>query len=493
MRRCGALLVIAAGIGTLASERELDLALPAEFLVGTASSAYQVEGAWNASGKAESVWDDFAHNHPGSIADGSNADTACDFYHRYARDAKMLKEIGLGHFRFSISWTRIFDGELATRPNPRGVRFYHDVLDELERQAILPIVTLYHWDHPRRLERLGGWTNSYMAQAFADYARFVFREFGSRVPVFVTINEPQIFCQSGYAAAEYAPAANLSDLGKYLCLQNALKAHALAYHIYDREFRGRYKGKVGIVAQCYYYYGKSEADSAASEVAFEFNCGSVANPIFSSEGDFPPIMKQRIRETSELRNLSRSLLPDLSPRWIELIRGSSDFFGLNHYTSHVVESLPRSEQLQWPNDEGLRHSFDPAWRTTESNWLRLVPRGFGDLLRKIKRKYGNPEVLVTECGASDADLLNDRLRIDYLYAYMREMLIAIKRDGCNVKAFTVWSFLDSFEWDKGFTNHFGLVNVDFSSANLTRTFKKSASWLKAVLQSRKLVDPADFP
>lgn len=269
-----------------------------------------------------------------------------------------------------------------------------------------------------------------------------------------------------------------------------LKGHALAYHMYDEEFRSKQNGKIGIVEMCATMYSKNKNDYKSPETGFAFDCGNVLNPIFSKDGDYPEIMKSKVAYRSKILGLQRSRLPVLTKEWIEYIKGTSDYLGLNHYTSNIVEALPKSEILKWPNDEGLNYTFDSSWPATATKWIKLNPRGFGDILRKLKDEYGNPPIYVLENGVSDSSGdLNDDFRINNLYLFIREMLIAIHRDGCNVQAYTLWSFLDGFEWNYGYTSKFGIVKVDHNDKFKKRIPKKSAFWIKAMLKYRQLLFP----
>ncbi|XP_058794909.1 myrosinase 1-like [Phymastichus coffea] len=485
---CGILIILISLVIYKTSNgiEEIDYTFPDGFLIGTASSSYQVEGAWNESGKSENLWDYLVHHSSEKILDRSNGDVACDSYHKYKEDIKLMSDIGINHYRFSLSWSRILPTGYTDYINKDGIQYYHNILDELEKYGIKPFITLYHWDHPQSLERLGGWTNEIMADLFADYALLVFKEFAARVKFFSTINEPYIFCKAGYRTVDFAPSLNLSSWGEYLCMHNMLKGHALAYHIYDKEFRKQYGGKIGIITPCFHYYSKNNNDLESSEVAFEFQCGWGANPIFSKNGDYPELMKRKLALKSKLEGRRKSKLPSFSKEWIQYIKGSSDYFGLTHYTTYLVEPLLNNSNTQVQDDADLIYSIDDQWLSAQSPWLKIVPRGLADILRKIKDKYDNPPVYILENGVSDANTINDTMRIFYLHAYMNEMLTAMKRDKCNVKVYTVWSFLDSFEWNRGYVDKFGLVSVNFNDPNRTRTPKKSAMWLKKVLASRKL-------
>lgn len=213
-------------------------------MLGVANAATQIEGGWNEDGKSESIWDHFAHNFPEKIADKSNADIACDSYHKYKEDVALIKAMGLNHYRLSIAWTRVLPTGRTDNVNEAGVQYYKNVFKELRDNGIIPMVTLYHWDLPQILqEEMGGFMNESIADLFGDYARFCFETFGEDVQWWVTINEPKQVCQVGYGAGRYAPGIKSNGVGDYVCAKNLLLAHARAWHIYDEEFREKNQGK----------------------------------------------------------------------------------------------------------------------------------------------------------------------------------------------------------------------------------------------------------
>ncbi|VEN59589.1 unnamed protein product, partial [Callosobruchus maculatus] len=220
--------------------------IPNDFQFGTATAAYQVEGGWNASGKGENIWDHFTHHYPDFVKDHSTGDIACDTYHKWKEDIQILKDMGVNYHRFSLSWSRILPDGFARRINPDGVRFYNDFINELLRNNIEPMVTLYHWDLPQRLQDLGGWTNPDMAIYFKEYAEVAFELFGDRVKRWITMNEPYSFCEGTYSSGIAAPHILSPGIGDYLCGRTVLLAHAHTYHAYEEKFKKLYGGKVGI-------------------------------------------------------------------------------------------------------------------------------------------------------------------------------------------------------------------------------------------------------
>ncbi|XP_043502945.1 myrosinase 1-like [Polistes fuscatus] len=461
---------------------------PGGFQFGIATSAYQTEGAWNINGKSINVWDVFTHNHKELIKDHSNGDVACDSYHKYKEDVQLISNMGADFYRFSLSWTRILPNSFENVINEDGLNYYRNLIDELLANGITPYVTIFHWDLPEDLQKLGGWTNEIIIDYFVNYARIVFKEFGEKVKLFFTVNEPEVICSSGYGSYIFPPGVNLTGIGPYLCMHNILKAHAKVYHMYDKEFRPQQKGLISISMSSLGFYAKYENDTIAEDVAFQFTCGWSGHPIYSKTGDYPEIMKIRIGENSKIQGYLESRLPVFTPEWINYIRGTSDFFSLNHYTSRLVESVPRGPDGLWYEDVGIKLSVDPKWPPTNSSWLKIVPEGFRKIINKVKNEYDNPPILVTENGISDRGTLMDEIRIDYISKYLKSLLQAIYEDGCNVFGYTVWSLLDNFEWQNGYTEKFGLVQVNFSSPNRTRTPKMSMEWYRNLIKEREITN-----
>ncbi|KAG8231276.1 hypothetical protein J437_LFUL010314 [Ladona fulva] len=467
---------------------------PEGFKFGTATSAYQIEGAWNEDGKTENIWDRLVHQNSAVIADGSNGDIAADSYHKYKDDVKILKELGVEFYRFSLSWTRVLPKGDVSVISTEGIQYYNDLIDELLANGIMPMVTIYHWDLPQSLQDLGGWTNEIMAEYFEDFARVAFSNFGDRVKWWITLNEPWVQSVLGYDFGWDAPRLNLHGVGGYLSGHTMLKAHALAFHLYDKEFRPSQKGKIGITLESFWMEPKTSdpKDLEAAERALQFELGWFAHPIFSKNGDYPPLMKQIIGENSKKEGLKRSRLPSLSSKWIELLKGSSDFFGLNHYTSYLVEADENGQDPSWRRDTRCKTSVNPLWPETGSPWLKVVPWGFRKLLNWIKKEYNNPDVIVTENGVSDKGGLADKQRVAYITEYMNEMLKAIKLDGCNISAYTCWSLLDNFEWLGGYTQKFGIYSVDFDDPERRRTAKESAKAYSTIIKNNGFLKCQDI-
>lgn len=460
---------------------------PDDFIIGVASASYQVEGAWNENNKGENIWDRLTHTRPDVIKDHSTGDVACDSYHKYKEDVQLLKNVGFDFYRFSISWSRVLPTGESNVVNQDGIDYYNNLINELLANQIQPLVTIYHWDLPQPLQDLGGWTNALIVDYFVDYARVVFEHFGDRVKWWVTINEPGEVI-SGYGSEGYAPYFNYEGTADYLAAHNLIKAHAKAYRLYDKEFRAKQNGKLGITLHIRFFkeFASSQEDKDAAERSMQFYCGLFAHPIYTKEGDYPPVVRERVDKNSAEEKRTRSRLPVFSKEEVEEMRGNFDFFGLNHYTTRLIQA-----GISGPNPSMLRDSaavwqIDPTWPTAASDWIKVVPWGFRGLLNWIKDHYDNPPVLITENGVSSNSGLKDTDRIQYYHDYLDAMLKAMYEDGCNVIGYTAWSIVDNFEWLKGYTERFGIYHVDFEDPKRPRTPKQSASFFKTLLSTRTL-------
>ncbi|XP_041969210.1 myrosinase 1-like [Aricia agestis] len=462
---------------------------PEHLLFGTATASYQIEGAWNEDGKSENIWDRIAHQVPCPIKNCDTGDDANQSYRLYKRDVEMARELGLDFYRFSLSWSRILPTSFPDVINQAGVDYYNNLIDELRKYNIEPMVTIYHWDLPQKLQDLGGWSNPHIVDWFSDYSRIVFKLFGDRVKYWITMNEPREVCVQGYSDGSLAPLLNITGYAEYLCTKNLLVAHAKTYHIYNDEFRSTQGGTIGITLSAKWYEPENDDHMEASEDHYQFEVGQYAYPIFSKTGDFPPSMKKRIAENSEKQGFFRSRLPEFTADEIELVRGSSDFLGINHYTTLIAY---RNESVDGVYDSpSYRHDMGVIgyalsdWPKGASSWLNVVPWGFYKLLTKIKDDFDNPPVIIAENGFSSQGGLNDDDRIDYYRSYLDAMLDAME-EGCDVRAYTAWSLMDNFEWLEGYSERFGLYEVDFKSPEKTRTPRKSAYIYKEMLRTRTL-------
>jgi beta-glucosidase len=411
------------------------VSFPKSFRFGTATASYQIEGAWNEDGKGLSIWDNFTHK-KGKILDKSNGDIACDHYHLYKDDFKLMKKLNFKNYRFSISWPRIIpDGKVSI--NQKGIDFYKKLVDEMLKNKIEPFVTLYHWDLPQSLQDKGGWYNPDTSKYFADYVGIIVKELKDKVTYWATFNEPSVIFILGHVTGEHAPGyKNL--FRAFLVPHNLLMAHGFAV----QQIRSISKKlKAGIVNNFTTFYPYSPKDIKSADIANSYSVRLFMDTIFKKK--YPDLIEKRIH-----------------------------FFNKNIKQEDF-------DVISTPIDyEGVRFT-DMGWE--------IYPDAFYDLLMKIKNEYGNPEVFVTENGAAFKDNLvkgkiNDIERIDYLKKYIQAMNKALK-EGANIKGYFVWSFMDNFEWAFGYTKRFGVVYVDYTTQE--RIVKESGLWYSRLCRDYK--------
>jgi beta-glucosidase len=439
-------------------------AFPANFLWGAATSAYQIEGSPLADGAGASIWERFCGT-PGLVRDGDTGAVACDHYRRFRDDVALMRELGLKAYRFSIAWSRVLP-EGRGRVNAAGLGFYDQLVDELLRNGIEPLATLYHWDMPAALDNCGGWLNPDSAQWFADYATTVYRKLDGRVKHWVTLNEPWVVTDGGYLHGALAP-GHKNRFEAPLATHNLLRAHGLAVQAY----RAVGKHRIGLVVNLEpkYAASTSEADKAATARADAYMNRQYLDPVFL--GSYP----------EELREVFGEAWPEWPAADFDLIRQKLDFIGVNYYTRNVT----RADSASWP----LRASpvRQPQATYTETGW-EVYPEGLSDTLLWVKNRYGNPAIYVTENGAAffdpptlEDDKLDDPLRVSYLRRHLGAVSNAIAQ-GADVRGYFVWSLFDNFEWALGYSKRFGIVHVDYATQK--RTPKASARYYSGVIASK---------
>ena len=415
---------------------------PSDFVWGTATASYQVEGAYNEDGRGLSIWDTFSKT-KGKVLHGHNGDTSCDQYHLYKDDVKLMKKLGIKSYRFSISWSRIYP-EGTGRINNEGIQYYKNLCDELLGAGIEPCVTLYHWDLPQVLENRGGWRNRDTAKHFAEYAETVFNELGSRVKMWITLNEPFCSAMLGHATGEHAP--GIKDLNiAYKVLHNLYLAHGLAV----KRFRqGKYNGQIGISLNLDRPRPASDSmeDKKAAEIAEIKGSRLYIDPLYGR--GYPQWLFSNDLDFN----------PEVQEGDMQIIAQELDFIGLNYYT----------EQAAVFNSDNNWKAQKTDLKKSEMNW-DIVPDGLTRLLVWISENYRNPEIYVTENGGAFIDNLSadntgckDPDRISYLKSHFSACKNAINR-GVNLKGYYLWSFLDNFEWAFGYTKRFGITYVDFDT------------------------------
>ena len=439
------------------------LRFPDGFLWGAATSAYQVEGSPLADGAGPSIWHRFVHT-PGWVVNGDTGDVACEHYTRWADDVRLMRDLGLTAYRFSIAWSRVLP-EGRGRVNRAGLAFYERLVDALLASNIQPVPTLYHWDLPAALDDLGGWLNRDIAGWFADYTTAVVRALDDRVPMWTTLNEPWVVTDAGYLHGQHAPGhRNLFETPT--AAGNLLRAHASAVDAYRAAGRHR----IGIVVNLEPKYPASDRpkDLAATRRAEAYMNRQYLDPIFLG------------RHPEEMAEIFGSAWSPLSAADLDLVRRPIDFLGVNYYTRAVTRHDPRSYPLRATAVRQPRHTY------TETNW-EVYPDGLADTLRWVNAHYGDIPLYVTENGAAFYDpptpengTVDDPLRANYLRRHLRAVHRAIA-SGVDVRGYFAWSLLDNFEWSLGYTKRFGLVHVDYATQQ--RTPKSSARCYAEIIRT----------
>ncbi|CAG4967222.1 unnamed protein product [Parnassius apollo] len=480
------LLLVGYNARTTKQERRF----PDDFVFGAATASYQIEGGWNADDKSESIWDHMTHNKPTVIKDQSNGDIAADTYNNYKRDVEMMRELGLDAYRFSLSWSRILPNGLANKVSEAGVAFYNNYIDEMIKYGITPMVTLYHWDLPQKLQELGGFVNPLFPEWYEDYARVVYEQFGDRVKHWITFNEPREICYEGYDTTTKAPQLNATGIGAYLCAKNLVMAHARAYYAYKNDFAPSQGGVCGITISVAWFEPKtdSEEDQFAAEIKRQGEWGLYAEPIFSKDGGFPKELSEIVAQKSIEQGYPRSRMPEFTDEEKAFVKGAADFFGVNHYTTVLISATENLNEHVVPSlsdDVGTGNYVPDDWPKSASSWLYQAPNSIHNALTHLKNKYNNPVIYITENGWStspDAGLVDDD-RIRYYRAALESVLDALDA-GVNLRGYMAWSLMDNFEWMEGYTERFGLYQVDFEDPARTRTPRKSAFVYKQIVKTR---------
>ncbi|XP_077303899.1 lactase/phlorizin hydrolase-like isoform X2 [Lithobates pipiens] len=457
-----------------------------DFKWGVSTSAYQVEGGWNADGKGPSTWDIFTKI-PGNIENNDNGDIACDSYHQLDADLYMLKSLGVNSYRFSLSWSRIFPTGQGT-PNDKGVEYYNNLIDGLLANNISPMVTLFHFDLPQALEDLGGWEDDAVLNAFHSYADFCFKTFGDRVKFWMTFNQPHSIVTAGYGLGLFPPSVTEPGSAPYRVAHNLLKVHARVYHTYDENYRASQGGVISLSLNTEWVEPKDytlQRDIEAADRYLQFALGWFAHPIFKN-GDYPEAMKWQVGNKSALQGLPTSRLPVFTEEEKAYIQGTADVFSINIYTTKIVQHKTlRLTPASFENDIDIEASVNTNWPTTALSVHRAVAWGTRRLLNWVKEEYGDVAIYITENGVatnSNPDY-EDNARMFFYKTYIDEALKAYSLDGVNLKGYTAWSLMDTFEWNSGYSVRFGLHHVDFNNPNRPRTAKRSAIYYAEIIRN----------
>ncbi|XP_073490360.1 lactase/phlorizin hydrolase-like [Aquarana catesbeiana] len=466
-----------------------------DFAWGVASSSYQIEGAWRADGKGISIWDQFSHTES-KIVDGGTGDVACNSYNRIDEDVEMLKSLKVTHYRFSISWPRVLPDGTKNVVNEPGVSYYSRLIDTLLNAGITPQVTIYHWDLPQALQNVGGWENETIVERFRDYSELLFQRLGDRVKFWITLNEPYIIAFLGYGEGSFAPGIYSPGDSVYVVGHNLIKAHAEAWHLYNDKYRATQGGQISITLNCDWaepinQYKQEDVDAARRYLLF-FG-GWFGYPIFKT-GDYPEVMKTNVRERSLAFGLPKSRLPEFTESEKQRIKGTYDFFGLNHYTTVLAGRAVY--ELHYQAYQGDREVYlwsDRSWLGSGSSWLRVTPFGLRRLLNWIKEEFNNPPIYITENGISEQGTnLKDVWREHYYRYYINEAMKAAKLDGVDLRGYSAWSLMDNFEWASGYAERFGLYYVNFSDPALPRTPKDSAKFYRNIIRCNGFPNPRNI-
>ncbi|MDE1177749.1 MAG: GH1 family beta-glucosidase [Edaphobacter sp.] len=436
---------------------------PKGFLWGSATAAYQVEGAVKEDGRGPSIWDTFSHT-PGKTNMGDTGDVADDHYHLYKSDIQLMKEMGLKTYRFSVSWTRVFPSGTGS-PNPRGLDFYNRLVDELLANNITPYCTLFHWDLPQTLEDKGGWQSRDTSEAFASYAGYVAERLSDRVKHFMTLNEMRSFVDLGYGRGIHAPGLELAPAALNQVRHHAVLAHGLGV----QAIRAHAKAEVKV--------GLAENPEACAPIIENAEHIAAASKAFREENAGYLTVVMEGRYTDAYLEHHGANAPKFTAAEMKAIGTPVDFVGLNIYTATWVraDSTPKGYAII-PAPKSYPHMMSP-WLTVGPQALYWTPKFTADLW-KVKELY------ITENGASSADVMTpdgqvyDSDRVMYLRNYLTQLHRGVS-EGVPVKGYFCWSFMDNYEWADGYAYRFGLHYVDFKTQK--RTPKMSAHFYKEVI------------
>lgn len=466
-----------------------DVAFPASFIFGSATAAYQIEGAVDEGGRGPSIWDTFSHT-PGAVFDDDNGDIADDHYHRLVEDLDLMQWLNLDAYRFSISWSRIQPTGRGPS-NPAGIEFYGALIDGLLERGIKPVVTLYHWDLPQALEDEGGWQSRATAEAFGEYARVVGEAFGDRVHMWTTLNEPWCAAYLGYGSGVHAP--GISDPAAALRAVHHLN---LAHGLGVTALRASITNDAALSVTLNLHAIRGEGRTGPEAVR---QIDALANRAFTGpmlHGAYPTDL---LDDTRAVTDWAFVLDGDL-----ERIHQPIDVLGVNYYSTvlvrHKTDAVPphdtddhRDENAkagEWPGADDIEF-VDQQGPVTAMGW-KIDPTGLVELLTAVSEEFPHLPLMITENGAAFDDelvqgVVDDPERIDYLRGHLAASHDLIEA-GVDLRGYFLWSLLDNFEWAFGYSKRFGIVYVDYDTQE--RVPKQSAHWYRKVAQTKTLVsDP----
>jgi beta-glucosidase len=440
---------------------------PQGFVWGAATASYQIEGAWNEDGKGESIWDRFSHT-PGCVRDGDTGDVACDHYHRWRDDVKLMKELGLKAYRFSIGWPRVLP-EGRGKVNQPGIDFYSQLVDALLAEKIEPWVTLYHWDLPQALQDEGGWTSRMIVDAFTEFTDVVTRALGDRVRNWITLNEPWVSAFVGYRDGRHAPGhMNLDEA--VAATHHLLLSHGHSVPIIRANCPN---ANVGITLNL------TPQDPASPSLADRkmatWRDGYI-NRLFLDP------LSGRGYPQDIITSFGNTMEGFVQPGDMDTIIAPIDFIGVNYYTRDIARAEHVSEEENEPR------TVIPSDEITEMGW-EVYPKGLYRTLGRLYFDYNFPAIYITENGAAFPDevdaagQVDDTARLSYIRRHLEMVNQAIQAD-VPVKGYFVWSLFDNFEWGHGYSKRFGIVHVDYQTQK--RTLKSSAKWYSQMIRENTL-------
>lgn len=447
---------------------------PADFVWGAATAAFQVEGAAQEDGRGESVWDRFSHT-PGRVFNGDTGDVAADHYHRWQDDIRLMQDIGLNAYRFSIAWPRILPNGVG-EVNEAGLAFYDRLVDGLLEAGITPFITLYHWDLPQVLQdRQQGWASRQIVDQYVNYADIVSRRLGDRVRHWATFNEPRVFISHGYQRTEHAPALGDRRVG-IQAAHHVLLAHGSAVRVLRENVTD---GQIGIV---YAFSGVEAPDANPETLARQRLLDAKMNRWFIEPalvGTYPQVLLDS---------------PDFSALEIQsgdmaTIHAPVDWVGINYYSHIVLKGANTSDAIPVTAEEAAASTVEAPKRTA-MGW-EIYPQGLYDVMKQLIDSYNPPALYVTENGAAFEDVVtddgrvHDTQRVRYLRDHFRVAHWAIE-DGVPLKGYFVWSLLDNFEWAHGYSKRFGITYIDYDTQ--ARILKDSGYYYQRVIAANAAVD-----
>ncbi len=445
-----------------------DRKFPSNFLWGTATASYQVEGAVHEGGRGTSIWDTFSHT-AGKTYNGDTGDVSDDFYHRYKSDIQLMKELGVKAFRFSVSWTRIFPSGTGA-PNPQGIDFYHRLADALLEAGIEPFCTLYHWDLPQTLQDKGGWENRDTAEAFAHYAGYTAGKLSDKVKHFMTMNEMRTFVEQGNLLGVHAPGLKLDARRIAQLTHHVILGHGMAVRAIRSEAKpGTSVGLAEVVSATTPVVESPEHIAAARKAMREENAMYLTAIL---QGHYTDLYLKRLGADA----------PKFTPEDMKIIATPMDFVGVNVYQPTFVRAdASEAGYAIVPPPESYPHMFSP--------WLYVGPEGLYWATRLISELWNVKAIYITENGASSSDTIApdghvyDTDRVMFLRNYLTQLQRAVA-DGVPVKGYFLWSLMDNFEWADGYGKRFGIMYVDFATQK--RTPKLSADFYKQVIAKNEV-------